>query len=490
MADVDIDDVFNTLGFGRMQLIIFFGCAMQQFYVTNEQFGISLITVAARCELNIGDHHLSWLMTAGLMAQVCTSHYMGYKSDEIGRRKLLVITSTLTMLTSFISSLMPEFWSFLVMRFIVGCFLTGPGMALLTYMGEFTKIKLRPMVLNFMCYSVGVSMMYVPASAMLILPYEINLKISGDYAISGWRVLSMTNLLPGMISLFMLLPMPESPKYYLSVQKTQEALDALEMCCRYNKGKNVTLKSLGIESVTQSNLRRDSLVPDKNFFRRVWQDTKPLLQGSNVRYMLIVIGIMFLMFATGAVLTVWMPRVLKMTSEVEDSMVLCDVLKEYAAQNASTGVSKCHLATANLLASLYHGSACLVGFMMISVLLICLNRKTILLCFSILSSLSGFMLNFVIHDELVILAFVLLVVPPLCSMRLTLTVLIDVIATHLRSKAVALSMMCGRFGVLIGSLFMGYTLKCCCFVTFNVYVAGMSITILLIFFLPKKTIGN
>ncbi|XP_032290804.1 uncharacterized protein [Drosophila virilis] len=315
-------------------------------------------------------------------------------------------------------------------------------------------------------------------------------QISGDYAISGWRVLSMTNLLPGMISLFMLLPMPESPKYYLSVQKTQEALDALEMCCRYNKGKNVTLKSLGIESVTQSNLRRDSLVPDKNFFRRVWQDTKPLLQGSNVRYMLIVIGIMFLMFATGAVLTVWMPRVLKMTSEVEDSMVLCDVLKEYAAQNASTGVSKCHLATANLLASLYHGSACLVGFMMISVLLICLNRKTILLCFSILSSLSGFMLNFVIHDELVILAFVLLVVPPLCSMRLTLTVLIDVIATHLRSKAVALSMMCGRFGVLIGSLFMGYTLKCCCFVTFNVYVAGMSITILLIFFLPKKTIGN
>lgn len=108
-------------GFGRMQLIIFFGCAIQQFYVTNEQFGISLITVAARCELNIGDHHLSWLMTAGLIAQVCTSHYMGFKSDEIGRRKLLVITSTLTIVTSFISSLMPEFWSFLVMRFIVGC---------------------------------------------------------------------------------------------------------------------------------------------------------------------------------------------------------------------------------------------------------------------------------------------------------------------------------------------------------------------------------
>ncbi|XP_064546118.1 synaptic vesicle glycoprotein 2B-like isoform X2 [Drosophila montana] len=486
MANVDIDDVFNTLGFGRMQMIIFFGCAMQQFYVTNEQFGISLITVAARCELGIGNHHLSWLMTAGLMAQVCTSHYMGYKSDEIGRRKLLLITSTLTIFTSFISSLMPEFWSYLVMRFINGCVLTGPGMAVITYMGEFTKIKLRPMVLNFLCYSIGISMLYVPASALVILPQNIHLKISGDYAISGWRVLSMTNLLPGILSVLILLPMPESPKYYLSVQKTQEALDVLEMCCRYNKGKNVTLKSLGIESVTQSNLRRDSLLPDKNFFRRVWNDTKPLLQGNNARYMLLVIGIMFFMFATGAVLTVWMPRVIKMTEESEESMILCDVLKASGARNTSTVISKCHLATSNLLACIYHGGACLAGFMLISVLLICLNRKPILVGFSVLSTLSGFMLNLVIRDELVIAAFVLLVVPTLCSMRLTLTVIIDVVATHLRSKAVALAMMFGRFGVLVGSIFVGYTLNCCCLVTFNVYVAGMAITILLIFFLPEN----
>ncbi|XP_064546115.1 synaptic vesicle glycoprotein 2B-like isoform X1 [Drosophila montana] len=359
-------------------------------------------------------------------------------------------------------------------------------MAVITYMGEFTKIKLRPMVLNFLCYSIGISMLYVPASALVILPQNIHLKISGDYAISGWRVLSMTNLLPGILSVLILLPMPESPKYYLSVQKTQEALDVLEMCCRYNKGKNVTLKSLGIESVTQSNLRRDSLLPDKNFFRRVWNDTKPLLQGNNARYMLLVIGIMFFMFATGAVLTVWMPRVIKMTEESEESMILCDVLKASGARNTSTVISKCHLATSNLLACIYHGGACLAGFMLISVLLICLNRKPILVGFSVLSTLSGFMLNLVIRDELVIAAFVLLVVPTLCSMRLTLTVIIDVVATHLRSKAVALAMMFGRFGVLVGSIFVGYTLNCCCLVTFNVYVAGMAITILLIFFLPEN----
>lgn len=56
-------------------------------------------------------------------------------------------------------------------------------------------------------------------------------------------------MVPGIVSCIIFSCTPESPKYYLSVGKTDEAYAVLEKCCRASKGKDVTLKSLGIDSL-------------------------------------------------------------------------------------------------------------------------------------------------------------------------------------------------------------------------------------------------
>jgi len=80
----------------------------------------------------------------------------------------------------------------------------------------------------------------------------------------------------------------------------------------------------------------------------------------------------------------------------------------------------------------FNGFCCLAMFMLISLLLICINRKIILLVLTMIPTVSGFLLNFVEMKFLLVVCFVFLAVPPLCSLRLVLTVLIDVIPTHLR----------------------------------------------------------
>jgi len=95
---------------------------------------------------------------------------------------------------------------------------------------------------------------------MWLLPLKIRLIIVGDYCFTGWRALMIINLLPGVISCIMLYYLPESPKYYLSINEQEKAMEVLEKCCRYNKGKDVTLKSLGFESVSQPRLRGSSLI--------------------------------------------------------------------------------------------------------------------------------------------------------------------------------------------------------------------------------------
>jgi len=72
---------------------------------------------------------------------------------------------------------------------------------------------------------------------MWLLPLKIRLIIVGDYCFTGWRALMIINLLPGVISCIMLYYLPESPKYYLSINEQEKAMEVLEKCCRYNKGK-------------------------------------------------------------------------------------------------------------------------------------------------------------------------------------------------------------------------------------------------------------
>ncbi|XP_017836408.1 synaptic vesicle glycoprotein 2C isoform X2 [Drosophila busckii] len=478
-------------GFGRMQFIIFFGCAIQQWYVSNEQFGSGIAGVAAGCDLNIDDERSSWMIASIFTSQILSSNVWGFLSDEIGRRKQMLIAAAMTMILSSISALMPNFWLFLANRFLVGCFVTGLAQAVLTYVSEFTQISLRPRIIIFVCYFIGLSMIYVPAIAMLLLPQPA-VRISRYISMSSWRLLLWMNLFPGLIAFVLIYSMPESPKYYLSVDKHDEAYAVLNWCCRLNKGKDVTLQSLGIDRIALPRLRR-STMPIRITSRycskleRLWLSAKPLVQGHNRRYMGLCVTLCFTLYSTGFGLTVWAPRIVRITQRVEENKaILCDLMHIYSKLNI-TEVELCRLDFFILRSYMIYGCICLGTFMLISLLLMRFHRKTILILFSSVSVIAGLLLNVARGYYVLLICYVLLCVPPLCTLHMVLSVIIDVIPTRLRSKAVAFSMMIGRVGTLMATLYVGYTFTNNCFITFNAYVIIMIVSLILILLLPKDT---
>ncbi|XP_034133435.1 synaptic vesicle 2-related protein isoform X1 [Drosophila guanche] len=476
----DIDDVYHMLGFGRMQRIIFLCCMLIQIYITNEQLGLSLIVASSACDLQIDDHRMSWLMSAVFTAQILASHYMGDKADEIGRRKLILITGSLMLLTSLLSAFMPEFWSFLVMRFLVGVFVTGPTVSMQTYLSEFTKFSLRPKVLNYVSYSIGISMIYVPFIAALI---KVNLPIYNNYTFSSWRLLILLNLLPGITAFILLYRLPESPKYYLSVNEDDKAMAVLEQCCRLNKGKDVTLASLGVDSVTQPRLRGATI--KRNCLARLWYESLPLLKRPYFRSFFLTSAGVFVQFGVSFGLGVWMLRVRHLILQVEETETICELMKKHG--DTKIELPTCDLTFTNVKDSIYHGVVVLVAFILTSFLLMCIRRRTIIVIYLLTAALAGCLVNFVTNDTLILIVFLLLIVPPLCSLRLTTSLLIDLIPTHLRGKAVALCLIFGRTGVLTSSLFIGYTLRQLCYVTFNGFVLAIIASAILILLLPSES---
>lgn len=354
-------------------------------------------------------------------------------------------------------------------------------MCVLPYITEFTTLELRPVVANAMNYGIAISMLYVPVCALPLLPKVINITVWDGFSITGWRILSLILLVPGVVSVVILLFMPESAKFYQSRNMTDKAYGVLEKVCRYNKGKHVTLKSLGYDRIDPP-----MNLPSENGFN-IWTQIKPLF-GKTYRCINAKLWtISFLLFATGFGLTVWMPRILNYAIMIEDKMILCDLIETGSGLNHSRNakvmclVDKIHLY--NLIAN---GICFLITLISITLLLVFLRRKSVLIVLSIISMFSGFLLNFVKHELLVVGNFVFFTVPPLCSIRLAISVLLDIIPTNLRSKAIALTTVTGRMGILFTNIYVGYMLTVNCLMTFNTYVLLMLFVLALFVKIPSQ----
>nr|XP_017096268.2 uncharacterized protein LOC108124887 isoform X1 [Drosophila bipectinata] len=118
----EIDDVFNMLGFGRMQRTIFVGCLMMQIWFTTEQLGVGIVLMAAACDLDMDDYKLAWFSALTFAVQILAFIFWGVLVDALGRRKIIMYTGVTSVACSILSAGMPEFLSFSALRIVCSAF--------------------------------------------------------------------------------------------------------------------------------------------------------------------------------------------------------------------------------------------------------------------------------------------------------------------------------------------------------------------------------
>lgn len=73
---------------------------------------------------------------------------------------------------------------------------------------------------------------------MWILSYEWRFELYDGYEFRPWRVLLLIYVTPAILGGLWLYKFPESPKYLLSVNRDEEALEIVRWMYRTNKGKD------------------------------------------------------------------------------------------------------------------------------------------------------------------------------------------------------------------------------------------------------------
>lgn len=201
-----------------------------------------------------------WAASSAIWGCAFGAIMAGYLSDRFGRKKVLIVTAILFIISSIGAMFPRNLTEFLTARFIGGLGIGAASMLSPLYISEIAPSRNRGRLVSLyqLAIVIGINLIYF-----------VNLVIAsfGDEAWNvetGWRYMLGSGTIPAVLFLVLLFIVPESPRWLVKKGKYDDALDTLEKVNGTEEGKNVLneiKESLGQEGGTLSNLFNRRLKP-------------------------------------------------------------------------------------------------------------------------------------------------------------------------------------------------------------------------------------
>jgi len=201
-----------------------------------------------------------WAASSAIWGCAFGAMTAGYLSDRFGRKRVLIVTAILFIISSIGAMLPRNLAEFLVARFIGGLGIGAASMLSPLYISEIAPSKNRGRLVSLyqLAIVIGINLIYF-----------VNLLIAkgGNEAWNvetGWRYMLGSGTIPAVLFLILLFIVPESPRWLVKKGRYNEALDTLEKVNGAKDGERVLTEikdTLGQEAGTLSDLFSKRLRP-------------------------------------------------------------------------------------------------------------------------------------------------------------------------------------------------------------------------------------
>lgn len=204
-----------------------------------------------------------WLMSAALLGCVMGAAVAGYLSDKYGRKKVLIL-SALLFIVSAIGCAIAETPSFLVIARIVGGI--GVGFAAMVaplFISELSPARQRGRLVAIyqLAIAVGILCSYLSNGWLLYNAGRQTAPLLHYYMVEEvWRAMLGSNGVPALVFMLLLLFVPESPRWLLKAGKSSEAGLILDRINGVEKGRQ-ELQEIRQALLTEAGSFRQLLEP-------------------------------------------------------------------------------------------------------------------------------------------------------------------------------------------------------------------------------------
>ena len=237
-------------------------------------YGFDMGVIAAALIYVRDSFHLSTLMQEVLVIAVLVGVMIGALvggavADRIGRRKTLVWGAILFIAGSILAPLSPNVYVLFVARALLGVAVGFTSVTAPVYVSELSPPQSRGMLIGLYQFAL---------TSGIALADLVGYWFAGQ---QGWRLMFAFGLLPAVLFLFLVLTVPESPRWLLAQNRLPEAESVLTSYTD-EAGARLLLEDIRISLMTKMERRWSAL----------WS---PAVRGS----LFIAVGFMLLAPATG-----------------------------------------------------------------------------------------------------------------------------------------------------------------------------------------------
>ncbi|KAI8122692.1 Synaptic vesicle glycoprotein 2B [Lucilia cuprina] len=475
--------IMADFGKFNIKLIVFSGLVLNN--VILESVGVSFALPVVACDLNLSYQEQGILGAVCFLGIIFSSHLWGFLADTKGRKRTMRPTLFLAFLVTFVSSFSFNFIMMAILRFLNGILISAGSATIFAYLGEFHSQKDRNKAILCGALMSAFSAVFFPIIAWLFINQEWEFDIPFlPIVYKPWRLYFLMCGVSGLGCCIFLGYLPESPKYLLGVNKTEEALDVLKEIHRKNTQGNKNLKNENFTITTllpdlDTPIRKQSIDNPKSatsMLKLIWDQTAPLFMRQHIRKTCLAAVIQFIIFFTAHGVYMWFPYILNnvmlYTQHYDDvPLCLCDILRFTQSSNFSIPNSlddnlNDKICTTKLEISTYRHTITLEFiyiFLLICVIFANKKFKRTPILFTILATCGLFgILSLLISIPLV--AIYMLVITLCCGLGTSVmnTIVVDIYPTNLRAMAVCISLMLGRIGSVTGSNVMGALIETHC----------------------------
>ncbi|XP_058811377.1 synaptic vesicle glycoprotein 2C-like [Topomyia yanbarensis] len=468
------DEALREAGFGKAQIAMMFLCGFALMSSANESMGMGLILPASQCDLDLDMTRKGIVGGAVFIGVLISTYYWGYQTDIRGRQTVLKITLLGATCCSFLASFVNHFYLLVVLRFLVGLFISAPGSAAIVYLGEFCPTNRRGQMITYACAIAGFGFAYVAVVASWILSYDWSFTIIESFAIRPWRLLFLINSLPGFITGLVFWCYPESPRFLLAQGRHKEALSVLRWLHRQNRTDSFTVRELQMEAYQ----RTPNNEPDQesDWFSQARTQISPLMKQPNS------INISVCCFQTATVyvayggLGLWFPQIMNLvfSTESTNERPICEVMQSNSTSFKSIESSKTiecvdRLQPETFIYTFALGAMCGGYTLLNSVFLTRYSEKTLIYVNLIAAGCAGIALQYVTNNYIVAILFCVEINVAAVCIILVRSMQVSLFPTQVKATVVSLTALVGR---IISNIVTGVLILQQC--TYTLYfIAGL-----------------
>ena len=161
---------------------------------------------------------IEFITTAGLIGAIIGALIGGSVTDNLGRRKVLLISGVIFGVGALWSGLASNAVSLMVARLFLGVAIGTASFAVPLYIAEISPTKVRGTL---------VSLFQLMITIGILVSYFSDFMFADETDVTCWRPMFYVGVIPALILLVGMIFMPESPRWLFASGKDEEAMKVL-----------------------------------------------------------------------------------------------------------------------------------------------------------------------------------------------------------------------------------------------------------------------